>query len=184
MPEGEQTERRVSLRSEEHRWVNVLKEEQDSMSMAVLLKESLESKRSHSRRCGKTDQRTVLETAICINESIGKGMQLVKAHAQSEPLSWRDPDRIWNLIWDVRHVPKGMPFWMACGSRMMTVRPLTNTHLLLEWDLVKREVFRSALGMNPGERRGHWEQIEDRSKEDVTRPEVADAIRPVPVHIC
>ena len=136
MPAGEQTERRVSLRSEEHRWVNILKEEQDSMSMAVLLEESLESKRSHSRRCGRTDQRTVLETAICINESIGGSMQLVKANAESEPHSWREPDRIWNWVWDVRGIRKGTPFRMACGSRMLTLRPLTNKHLLLEWDLV------------------------------------------------
>lgn len=190
LPAEERTPRRVTLAAEEHRWVNVLKEAQDSMTMAVLTEECLGTKRSHSRRCGDTAQRTILETAICINDTLKPATALVDAPARVECENarrhpWREPDRKWDRVWRARHVSPGTPFWLSSGARVVTVKALTETHLLLKWDWAKREVIRAAVGLPwNSERKCHWEQIEDESELDRRNRATVRAVRPLPVHIC
>jgi hypothetical protein len=184
--EGEHIERRVSMLAKEHNWIRFLKDTQDSMTMAVLIEDSLFTKRSHSRRCGRNSQPTVLETAFGINGSAtgSSDLQVVIAGDTAESEPWREPDRVWEKVWSVRYVADGQlgkSFKMRGGSRLTAKKRLTETHLLLECSSAKRELLNPILGPRcDAESSCHWEQAEDLSRvDDTTR----DAVRPLPVHI-
>ena len=63
---------------------------------------------------------------------------------------------------------------MVRRGRLRLFEILSNTHLLLEYDTIKRDEMRKKLGVPIGERLGHWEYTED---------EEHPPVRPIPVHV-
>jgi hypothetical protein len=184
-PKQEKKLMRLELYPREHSWIEMLKDTEDSMTMAVLIEDSLGMgrKHRHGRSCGHLDRLSILETAINVNRRIREaGLTETSANRLKDPPPWRWADRRWQKVWNVRNVPENTQLWISPTSRLKVVRRLTNSHLLLECDPVIREMIRAAFGMRPGERQSHWEYATDVSDDDIS-DEDSEAVRPIPVHV-
>lgn len=172
--------KRVVLEPREHSWVLMLQDSEDSFATAVMVKECLgitaEDEPQICRRESGWSYKSRLETAITINHEI-RNSALEEAKMREEDLDlWRTADHRWKRRWDVSNVDQGEHFWIQCPpARLKSVRTLTPSHLLMEWDVVKRDKLRETFGLElDGTRPGHWEY---------TDVEDQPPVRPIPVHI-
>ncbi|MCJ1465998.1 hypothetical protein MMC07_004617 [Pseudocyphellaria aurata] len=173
--------KRIVLNPLEHSWAQMLQDSEDSFAVAVVVKKylgipSTENEPQSCKQEGGRPTLSRLETAIAINHEI-RNSALQRSRMFQEDLdTWRTADHMWRAKWDVSNVNHGETFWIASPkARLKTVCPLTRSHLLLKWDVIKRDQVRGLIGLeSDGTRSGHWEYTDD---ED--RPPV----RPIPVHI-
>lgn len=191
--EGQPFQWGVSLRANEHNWIGSLRHEQCSMAVAVLIEDSLYTKRSHSRLCGDDSKHTVLETAYTINEN-AKGyrdLRIIHSHEAAETVPWRIPDKAWEQVWSVKNVPTvfdgklGRDFPVRGGSRLSAIKRLTKTHLLTRWSPQHFEFIRRPIFGPITEPEGdcHWEQVKDLSNLKGSGSKSL-GVRPLPLHIC
>ena len=172
--------KKVLLNPSEHSWTRLLRDTEDSCATAVVVKECLGITSADNRvqRCrhdGGWSAPSRLETAIVINHEIHGSLSINKRQCQEELEEWRRADHLWRTVWDVSDVRQGHKFWMSSPlGRLSTIEKLSPSHLLLEWDTVKRDKIRQIVGFDPADRPGHWEYTEDGD-----RPPV----RPIPVHV-
>ncbi|MCJ1268059.1 hypothetical protein MMC22_007945 [Lobaria immixta] len=178
VPEGCQSPRRITLKATDQTWTKFLKDTTYSMTVAVIVEDRLGTRRC----CKEADSRwfkfpSVLETAICINESLNPAPKLLKQIGciDKHHWNWRESPCLWRSTWDVSSVSEGDLFWTGPRSRLRVIRPLTRWHLLLKWDSVMRDHVRDMVGMRPSERVSHWEFTDKEEMEWDTRP--------IPVHI-
>ena len=158
--------KRILLNPSEHNWIKFLHDSEVSFTVAVMVEECLGAKFGR-RRCGCVEPGSALRTSICINADIDPGRELVMRRIPPKPESPK-----WGWTWDVSGLGKGVCFPIASG-RLKTIQVLTKSSLLLEWDLVWREVLRKLIGLPKGERAGHWEYTE-----------LIDIhVRPIPVYL-
>ena len=81
----------------------------------------------------------------------------------------------WKHAWDVSQIRPSSQIWMTNPKyRLRVVRPLSSTHLLLEWDFPVRDKLADIVRLSPGERDGHREHLNPNGELDE---------RPIPVHI-
>lgn len=178
LPSGSSRQRRVTLRPTDQSWIRLLKDTTYSMTTAVIREESLGETPPCSRnRSVWFSVPSALETALCINRNLSPAKELKKTRICLDEAHWisRTDARRWNHVWDVSGLPRGRSLWVGSEDRLKVLRPLSDWHLLLEVDIVKRALFRETLGIRPSERVSHWEYT---NEED----ESID-IHPIPVHI-
>ena len=170
--------RRVTLKPTDQSWVKFLKDTTYSVTVAVVVEDSLGSQ----HRCSGNRPRwfktpSILETAICINSTLDPTPKLIQTrgcHDENHYMTRRDFEE-WQSTWDVSGIEPGVHLWMRSQTRVRAIRPLTQWHLLLEVDTVKRLIFREMIGMRPREQIGHWEYTDEELE--------GDDVRPIPVHI-
>lgn len=172
--------KRVVPEPREHNWVPMLQDSVDSFATAVIVKKCLgitaEDEPQICRQESGWSYKSRLETAITINHEI-RNSALEEAKMREEDLDlWRTADHRWKRRWDVSKVDQGEHFWIQCPqARLKSVRALTRLHLLMEWDVVKRDKLREIFGLElDSTRPGHWEY---------TDVEDQPPVRPIPVHI-
>lgn len=170
---------RLELQPKVHPWIDLLKDSEDSMTMAVLVEDRLATHRKD--RCERTKKPSILETAIVINRSLSPAEYLEKVRGTDypDPPPWRNADRRWRYIWVVRHIPAGISLRLAEANRLQTVEALTDTHLLLQHTTAFIRLIKDALKIESARQDSHWEYASDNSDDDSADGD----IRPVPVHI-
>ena len=179
-PNHENKLMRLELDPARDSWVKMVKDSEDSMTMAMLVEDCLRPSRRHrhGRSCAHSDRPSILETAITVNRRI-QDDRLTETFADqledSQP--WRLADRRWPKVWDVGNISEGTPFWITSTCRLKAVQPLSRSHLLLKHTTVMRERIRATIGAEPGKRESHWEYATDVSDDD------SDIVRPIPVHV-
>lgn len=170
---------RLELRPREHPWLDLLKDSEDTMTMAVLVEDRLAT---HSKDpCGRDNKPTILETAIVINRSLSpvRHLEKVERRKNKDPPPWRSADRRWNYIWKVQGIPTGTSLRLPEANRLKAVAALTDTHLLLEQTPALIQLIKDALKIKSVRKDCHWEYASDNSDYD----SAGDDIRPVPVHV-
>ena len=170
--------RRVTLKPADQSWVKFLKDTTYSVTVAVVVEDSLGSQ----YRCSGNRPRwfktpSILETAICINSTLSPARKLIQRSGCQDENHYltRKNFEEWQSTWDVSAIEPGVHLWMHSQTRVRTICPLTKWHLLLEVDTVKRLILREMIGMKPTERIGHWEYTDEELD--------GDDVRPIPVHI-
>ena len=172
--------KKVVLKPSDHSWVRLLCDSEDSCAMAVVVKKCLgivsdEEGLQICRTEGGWVASSRLETAIAVNHKV-QSLLLEKKVCEQNSEAWRTADHQWKSSWDVSNFKQGDTFWMGPSrGRLKTVQNLSRSHLLLEWDRVKRERIFGIMGLNFWTHRdNHWEytDVEDRPP-----------VRPIPVHI-
>ena len=171
--------KRVVLKPSEHSWVRLLQDTENACGLAVIVKECLGITHPSGRhqRCQRQHNApSRLETSLVINTQIAPHDDLVKLSRKREldVEQWRTADRNWEYYWDVSKVEDGATFWVVPRSRLKLCTILSATHLLLDYDTIKRDKFLKKIGAPVGERLGHWEYTED---------EEHPLVRPIPVHV-
>lgn len=178
LPSGCRGLRRVTLRPTDQSWIKCLKDTTYSMTVAVIVEDSLGNIPSCKRNRPRWfEEPSVLETALCLNSTIDLIRDIRKARGCPEDAHWipRTDAKTWKHVWDVSRLARGESLWLSSENRLKVLRPLSDWHLLLEVDIVKRVLFREMLGIGPSERPSHWEY---------TSEEETDAdIQPIPIHI-
>lgn len=178
LPPRCRTPRRVTLKPTDQSWVKFLKDTTDSLTVAVVVEESLGAQypcRGDRPRWFKNP--SILETAICINTTLDPASKLIRTQGcqdENRYVSRRDFED-WQSTWDVSALAPGQHLWMSSQTRVRTICSLTKWHLLLEMDTAKRLILRELMGMKPSERIGHWEYTDEELD--------GDGVRPIPVHI-
>lgn len=143
---------RIILEPGEHSWTKFLKDSKNSFAVAVMVEDCLGA-RFARRRCGAQKGGSALQTSICVNDEIDPSQKLVRV-----PLTVLQTDRQrWAWEWDVSNLSKGICFPVRSEGRLKTIKRLDTRQLLLEWDLVWREVLKGYAGMQRGKANGHWE---------------------------
>jgi hypothetical protein len=170
---------RLELNPRQHQWLGLLKDSEDSMTMAVLVEDRLAVHCSES--CGQDGGPTTLETAIVINRSLSpvRHLEKVTRRKYNDPPPWRSADKPWKYVWKVRGVPSGTSLRLADAGRLRAIRCLTDTHLLLEQTPALVRLIRNTLRIKSGRKDSHWEYGSDNSDDD----SAGDDVRPLPVHI-
>ena len=178
VPQGCRSPRRVTLKPTDQTWIKFLKDTTFSMTVAVIVEDRL----GRRRCCNEADPRrfkfpSILETAICINERRVPAARLRKQIGGFDKYHWRwrESHDCWKSIWDVSNVSYDQRFKTGPQSRLKVIGRLTNWHLLLKWDPIKRDLIRGVVGIEPSERDTHWEYTDQEDADGETRP--------IPVHI-
>lgn len=182
LPPGCRAPRRITLKPSDQTWVKFLKDTTYSVTVAVAVEDSLKDDDISEPRCGDHRPRwfkypSILETAICVNTSLDPAPNLAKVrgcHGGKHCIRRIDSQK-WRSTWDVSRLQAGATFWMRSQTRIRNIHRLSDWHLLLEVDTVKRLLLRETFGMTPSERVGHWEYTDEEAE--------APDIRPIPVHI-
>ncbi|KAK7883368.1 hypothetical protein LTR67_011309 [Exophiala xenobiotica] len=173
---------RLELRPRDHPWINLLKDSEDSMTMAVLVEDRLAAVGDPCRRDSRTIRPTTLETAVVINRSLSPVRHLKRIRRRRHrdpPPPWRSADRQWRCIWKVRAIPAGASFRLPEANRLKTIGALTDTHLLLEQTSAVVQFIKDSLKIKSFRKDCHWEYASDNSDDD----SASDDVRPVPVHV-
>ena len=169
--------RRVTFKSSDQRWTQFLKDNTNSMTVAVMIEDCLGFGPCMGHRKEWLKYPSALETAICVNRNISPAEQLTILDTDDDyAYIRRKVGGRWRRIWDVSEIKPGVQFWMHSQNRVSTIRPLNNWHLLLEVDTVKREKLKGLFGLKPTEQwKCHWEYTDMELD--------GDGDRPIPVHI-
>ena len=178
LPPRCRTPRRVTLKPADQSWVSFLKDTTDSVTVAVVVEDSLGSQtRCSGNRPGWFRTPSILETAICINSTLDPTPKMIRTQGCQDENHYitRKDFEDWQSTWDVSALGPGDHLWMSSQTRVRTIWPLTKWHLLLEMDTVKRLILREMIGMKPSERIGHREYTDEELD--------GDDVRPIPVHI-
>ena len=181
LPPGCRGPRRITLKSTDQTWVKFVKDTTYSVTVAVAVADSLTCK-SHRRKCKHLrptwfQSPSLLETAICINNSIEPTPRLVKVPSSLDLNndSWGIDIREWRSIWDISALNIGVRLWVGSQTRVRVAGTASKWHLFLEVDTVRRQILREILGMKASEKMSHWEYTD-------VEAEAID-VRPIPVHI-
>ena len=173
--------KKVALKPSEHSWVRILQDSEDACTVAVMVKTGLGTTYTSKglQRCTRQDGLPILsrlETSLVINHQTMPYCHLNKMpwkYSQDLEL-WRSGDRDWRYYWMVTALKENTSFWITPRGRLKLVQQLSDTHLLLEYDIIKRDEVRKFLGVPIKEGPGHWEYTED---------EDHPPVRLIPVHI-
>ncbi|OQU94989.1 hypothetical protein CLAIMM_01261 [Cladophialophora immunda] len=179
-PPHERKVHRLELQPNDHRWLSLLKDTEDSMTVAVLVEDRLATQ--SKRLCGRGNNTlTTLETAITINRSLSPAtcLKKVKERKYRDHSPWRTADRCWKYVWKVRNVPAGASFRLAEANSLKTHSVLTDTHLLVAQTSVLSQLLKDRLKIKSSRKQRHWEYASDNSDDD----SAGDDIRPVPVQV-
>ncbi|KAL8834877.1 MAG: hypothetical protein Q9176_007242 [Flavoplaca citrina] len=170
--------RRVILKLEDQSWIRFLHDSTHSMTMAVIVEDSL----GQISVCGNNrhrwfEQPSLLETSICVNTELEVFQRLRTKPASLDTYQWfwGGHCSLWPRIWDISRMKEGDLIWTSAKTRLRIIDCLGKWGLLLEWDRVKRDMIRLAIGLKPAERVSHWEYTNE-DEEDWE-------VRPIPVHI-
>ena len=175
LPSGCRSSRRVTLRPRDQSWIRFLKDTTYSMTAAVVVEDSL-------RPCSRNRPSwfrvpSILEIALCINRTLHPAPDLKKTRGCPDEAHWisRTDAQTWKHVWDVSRLASGDHLWVGAEHRLKVLQRLSDWHLLLEVDIVKRAVLREMMGIRASARVSHWEYTDEEA-------EPID-IRPIPVHI-
>lgn len=170
--------RRVIIQAKDQSWIRFLRDTTDSMTMAVIVEDSL----GHKSVCGQDRRQwfrvpSLLETSICVNSELKPFQRLKTKPASLDPYQWIWGDHciLWSKIWDTSRIHDGDIIWTGAQTRLKVLRIIGRWGLLLKWDDIKRERIRHIIGMKSSARISHWEYTNE-DEED-------GEIRPIPVHI-
>ena len=170
--------KRVVLRPAEHSWVSLLQDSEDSCAVAVVVKSSLigPSRNGFQNYCPRPKAPSKLETAIAINSKSIEKMPLRKVHlSKTHNEEWRTLDYRWSHGWNVSKIGPRQRFPLRTPQgRLEVIRVLSESHLLLKWENLKRNKILGFFGLEATSEEGHWEYTDD----DDLPP-----VRPVPVHV-
>lgn len=172
---------RLEFRPRDHPWINLLKDSEDSMTMAVLVEDRLAPPANPCRQQCLAEP-TVLETAVVVNRSLSpvRHLERTRRRRHSDPLPpWRSADRRWRYIWKVRAVPLGASFRLPGSNRLKTIAALTDTHLSLEQSSDVFRLIKVFLRIKSSRKESHWEYASDNSDNGSADEDVM----PVPVHV-
>jgi hypothetical protein len=160
--------KRVLLMPSEHSWTKFLRDSEVSFTVAVIVEECFRAT-FWEQRCGDSKGVSALHTSICINDKINPSKQLQKreAHAQEKQKYG------WDWTWNVSGLKIGSCFPLGTHGRLRTIKVLTSSRLLLEWDLVWRNALLEKVGYQRRERANHWEYTEP----------CQERVRPIPVYL-
>lgn len=155
----------ILLKPSEHSWTKFLKDSVDSFTVAVVVEDCLGTKfgTMGRRSCGAQEIGSVLQTSICVNDEIDPSHQLIR----------REGSQPWGFVWDVSQLERGTCFPLGTQGRLKTIEKISNSRLLLEWDLVWSQVLREKVGIQRREKPSHWEYTEP----------VGVQVRPIPVYL-
>ncbi|KAK5448075.1 hypothetical protein LTS15_009099 [Exophiala xenobiotica] len=178
-PPHERKTYRLELQVSEHPWLDLLKDTEDSMTVAVLVEDRLAT--CSRSPCGRDSTPTTLETAIVINSSLSPVQHLrkVKRRRYRDPSPWRSADRRWKYVWKVRDIPDGESLRLAGTNSLKIISPLSDKHLLVKQTPVLLQRLRDNWRARPSRRECHWEYASDNSDDD----SAGDDVRPVPVRV-
>ena len=122
--------KKVTLLPVDHKWIRVLKESEKTLSMAVLIDKSLRKHKQDPCR-GTWDANnkfSVLQTALCINETLELARSLDQRAGACDLSKWRNDDKIWDLSWDVSRLKSKTSFSLRPSPcRLKMVRALTGS---------------------------------------------------------
>ena len=176
MPSSRRAPQRVTLKPEDQKWVKFLKESTFSMSMAVMVTDSLIGRRQR-RPCSSERPRwfeypSMLETAICVHTAKHpvESLELTERYHDDCSKSWRWGDKSWEMMWSLSGIRPRDSFWVGHQGRLITSGCPTDCILEAKVDFVMRDFVRQLLGQPLWEREGHWEYTDEEDGLPTTRP--------------
>ena len=182
LPPGCEEPRCIKLNSGEQNWITFLKDTTESMTVAVVVEDSLGRCRRYRHRSHSSAPRplpfmnpSVLQTAICVNQRLAPTESLMQCKSRARdgrqiPMIPGKGPKVWSKMWYVRHLSQKENFWMNTQVRVQVEPPPSTWELFLRVVPVKRLMIADILSLEPSKRPGHWEYTDERSETSEFQP--------------
>ena len=164
---------RVILELKDQNWIPFLKDTTNTMTTAVIVEDSFGRCSKDKKPSSWFKEPSVLETAICVNQSISPHGGLRKC--RSQPREGRQiqmlaakHDIVWSSMWDVTQLPENTRFQMNTQVRVRVQRPIGRWQLLLEVEpSMMSNLSRKIRGSNQP---SHWEYTDEEGETSEFQP--------------
>lgn len=165
--------RRVILELKDQNWIPFLKDTTNTMTTAVIVEDSFGRCSKDKKPSSWFKEPSVLETAICVNQSISPHGDLRKC--RSQPREGRQiqmlaakHDIVWSSMWDVTQLPEKTSFKMNTQVRVRVQRQIGRWQLLLEVESsMMSNLSRKIRGSNQP---SHWEYTDEEGETSDCQP--------------
>ena len=178
LPPGCEEPRCIRLNSGEQNWITFLKDTTESMTVAVIVEDSLGRCRRYRDRSRPSAfprplpflTPSVLQTAICVNQRLAPTEKLIdhksqaRDHCSRIPMILDKAPKVWSKMWFVGLLREHDKFWMNTQVRVQVDPPPGIWELFLKVVPAKRLMIAELLTITPKERPGHWEFTDERSE--------------------
>ena len=155
----------IAMEREEHDWIGILKDSEDSCCMALIGDECLEFRYRDGAKCGRSG-RSVLRTALVINRRNKPSGIKRKPYSQGITGNWTER-------WSVRGL-NDPDIWLGTHGTLRLQSHLRDATLLMDWR--KSDIITRVVRSRFNKEKPHREYIEDIQKE-------ARDLRPVPLFV-
>lgn len=165
--------RRVILELKDQNWIPFLRDTTNTMTTAVIVEDSFGRCSKDKKPSSWFKEPSVLETAICVNQSISPQGYLRKC--RSQPRDGRQiqmlaakHDKVWSSMWDVTQLPEKKSFQMNTQVKVQVQRQIGRWQLLLEVESsMVSNLSRTFRGDN---QQSHWEYTDEEGETSDCQP--------------
>ena len=187
LPPGCEEPRSIKLKPGNQNWITFLKDTTESMTVAIIVQDSLGRCRRYrdepSLRRFRRFLRTplpfltpsVLQTAICVNQRLTPTEKLIQHKSRARdgrqiPITPEKGPKVWSKMWEVGSLDERDSFWMNTQVRVQVQPSIAAWTLALKVFSAKRLMIADLLSIKPSRRPGHWEFTDERSETSEFQP--------------